>query len=266
MRPGRPGKVPTAVVENGARGGAGPAVSGRRCGGEHRGPGACRGLVGAKRSEGDVARRGRTRRSPWPCPRWTCRPRPPAEGVVAIVGVAWVMVTGLGRAARGDRRRCWRHRCRWPSSGRCPPRWSRTGPRWRWPAVSGLAVAVNTGVPVHVVSVGANRWKVTVPVGVNPPLTVAVSEMEVPTAPPAEGGGRDGRGGLGDDNGLGRAARGDRRVVGVTVVGGRPVEGAHGGGRERARGGAARGQRLVCGGEHRGPGARRVRRRRRGGR
>ena len=27
----------------------------------------------------------------------------------------------------------------------------------------------------------------TVPVGVNPPLTVAVSEMEVPTAPPAEG-------------------------------------------------------------------------------
>ena len=25
------------------------------------------------------------------------------------------------------------------------------------------------------------------PVGVNPPLTVAVSEMEVPTAPPAEG-------------------------------------------------------------------------------
>ena len=48
-------------------------------------------------------------------------------------------------------------------------------------------VEVNTGVPVQVVSAGANRWKVTVPVGVNPPLTVAVSEMEVPTGPPAEG-------------------------------------------------------------------------------
>ena len=29
--------------------------------------------------------------------------------------------------------------------------------------------------------------KVTVPVGLNPPVTVAVSEMEVPTGPPAEG-------------------------------------------------------------------------------
>ena len=34
---------------------------------------------------------------------------------------------------------------------------------------------------------GANRLKVTVPVGVNPPLTVALSEMAVPTGPPAEG-------------------------------------------------------------------------------
>ena len=59
------------------------------------------------------------------------------------------------------------------------------GPEVALPAVSGWSVAVNTGVPVHVVSVGANRWKVTVPVGVNPPLTVAVSEMDVPTAPPA---------------------------------------------------------------------------------
>ena len=61
------------------------------------------------------------------------------------------------------------------------------GPEVALPAVSGWFVAVNTGVPVHVVSVGANRLKVTVPVGVNPPLTAAVSEMDVPTAPPADG-------------------------------------------------------------------------------
>ena len=46
---------------------------------------------------------------------------------------------------------------------------------------------MNTGVPVQVVSPGANRWKVTVPVGLTPPVTVAVSEMEVPTGPPADG-------------------------------------------------------------------------------
>ena len=40
---------------------------------------------------------------------------------------------------------------------------------------------------MQVVSPGANRSKVTVPVGLNPPLTVAVSEMDVPTGPPAEG-------------------------------------------------------------------------------
>ena len=48
-------------------------------------------------------------------------------------------------------------------------------------------VEVNAGVPVQVVFAGAYRLKVTVPVGVNPPLTVAVSEMDVPTGPPAEG-------------------------------------------------------------------------------
>ena len=36
-------------------------------------------------------------------------------------------------------------------------------------------------------SPGPNRLKVTVPVGVTPPLTVAVSKMEVPTGPPADG-------------------------------------------------------------------------------
>ena len=54
------------------------------------------------------------------------------------------------------------------------------------PPLSGL-VEVNTGVPVQVVFPGGNRLKVTVPVGLKPPVTVAVSEMEVPTGPPAEG-------------------------------------------------------------------------------
>ncbi len=38
-------------------------------------------------------------------------------------------------------------------------------------------VEVNAGVPVQVAFPGANRLKVTLPVGVCPPLTVAVSEM-----------------------------------------------------------------------------------------
>ena len=46
---------------------------------------------------------------------------------------------------------------------------------------------VNTGVPVQFASPGPNRLKVTVPVGMTPPLTVAVSKMEVPTGPPADG-------------------------------------------------------------------------------
>ena len=46
---------------------------------------------------------------------------------------------------------------------------------------------VNSDVPVQVASLGPNRLKVTVPVGVTPPLTVAVSKIEVPTTPPAEG-------------------------------------------------------------------------------
>ena len=53
--------------------------------------------------------------------------------------------------------------------------------------LSGSSVEVNTGVPLQVASPGPNSSKVTVPVGTNPPLTVAVSEMEVPTGPPAEG-------------------------------------------------------------------------------
>ena len=46
---------------------------------------------------------------------------------------------------------------------------------------------MKTGVPVQVVSPGGNSSKVTVPVGTNPPVTVAVSEIEVPTGPPGEG-------------------------------------------------------------------------------
>ena len=47
-------------------------------------------------------------------------------------------------------------------------------------------VEVNTGVPVQVAFPGGNRLKVTCRSGLNPPLTVAVSEMDVPTGPPAE--------------------------------------------------------------------------------
>ena len=54
------------------------------------------------------------------------------------------------------------------------------------PPLSGL-VEVKAGGPVQVVFPGAKRLKVTVPVGMKPPLTVAVSEMELPTGPPAEG-------------------------------------------------------------------------------
>ena len=55
------------------------------------------------------------------------------------------------------------------------------------PSLSGLLGKVESGAPLQVVSPGPNRLKVTVPVGLRPPVTVAVSEMEVPTTPPAEG-------------------------------------------------------------------------------
>ena len=55
---------------------------------------------------------------------------------------------------------------------------------WR---VASDTLDVNSGVAVQVASPGPNRLKVTVPVGLTPPLTVAVSKMEVPTGPPAEG-------------------------------------------------------------------------------
>ncbi len=54
------------------------------------------------------------------------------------------------------------------------------------PPLSGL-VEVNTGVPLQVASLGGNSWKVTVPVGLNPSVTVAVSKIKVPTGPPTEG-------------------------------------------------------------------------------
>ena len=36
-------------------------------------------------------------------------------------------------------------------------------------------------------SAGENSVKVTVPVGLNPPVTVAVSEIDKPTGPPGDG-------------------------------------------------------------------------------
>src|SRR5215469_617428 len=54
------------------------------------------------------------------------------------------------------------------------------------PAVSGL-VEMKTGGRAQVVSPGGKSSKVTVPVGLKPPLTVATSWMSVPTAPAVEG-------------------------------------------------------------------------------
>ncbi len=50
--------------------------------------------------------------------------------------------------------------------------------------LSGL-VEVNTEGAMQVVFPGGNRLKVTVPVGLKPPVTVAVSAMGVPTGPSA---------------------------------------------------------------------------------
>ena len=80
----------------------------------------------------------------------------------------------------------------------------------------------------------------TVPVGLYPPLTVALSAIEVPTVALAGcwlvlivGRGR------GDGHRLGGGAAGDRAVVGVAVVGGDPVVGARRGGGVARRGGRA---------------------------
>ena len=85
---------------------------------------------------------------------------------------------------------------------------------------------LESGVPVQVGLEGANRSKVTVPVGLKPSVTVAVSEMgrAVGTARRNWCGG-DGRGGLTDDHGLGPAGGGDRRVVDITVRGRPPTRG-----------------------------------------
>src|SRR5262249_44908515 len=48
-------------------------------------------------------------------------------------------------------------------------------------------VEVKAGGPAQEASSGPKSWKVTVPVGLEPPLTVAVSKTAVPTGPPAEG-------------------------------------------------------------------------------
>src|SRR5579864_5985251 len=45
----------------------------------------------------------------------------------------------------------------------------------------------NTGFPVQVASFGPNRLKVTSPVGLKPPVTVAVSLTEPPRMTPGEG-------------------------------------------------------------------------------
>src|SRR5262244_732880 len=80
-----------------------------------------------------------------------------ADGVVAIVAVAGVMVTGSTAQ----------------------------------PEVTVLPMSpleeVKTGVPLQVVSVGGKSWNVIEPVGLKPPLKVAVSWIVVPTGPPAEG-------------------------------------------------------------------------------
>ena len=65
------------------------------------------------------------------------------------------------------------------------------------PPTSGSSVSVNSGVPVPVELL--YRLKVTVPVGLYPPVTVALSAIELPTM--ARGrllAGVDRRGGRGD--------------------------------------------------------------------
>src|SRR5215831_5614270 len=91
---------------------------------------------------------------------------PPAEGVVPIVGVALVMVTGV-QAVLAD------------GLLTSPPEVAVL-------PLSGL-VEVNTGVPEQVSSPGGKSVKVTLPVGLTPPLTVAVSWIMVPTGPPGDG-------------------------------------------------------------------------------
>ena len=46
---------------------------------------------------------------------------------------------------------------------------------------------LKTGVPWQAASLGAYRLKVTVPVGLEPPVTEAVSWIAVPTGPPPDG-------------------------------------------------------------------------------
>ena len=48
-------------------------------------------------------------------------------------------------------------------------------------------VEVKAGLPAQVASLGANSLKVTVPVGLKPPVTVAVSLIEPPTTTPGDG-------------------------------------------------------------------------------
>ena len=67
------------------------------------------------------------------------------------------------------------------------------------PAVTVLVLVKATG-PVQVASSGPKRVKVMVPVGLRPPVRVAVSVTAVPTAAGGRGGGGDGRAGLGDDD------------------------------------------------------------------
>ena len=109
-----------------------------------------------------------------------------------------------------------------------------------------VSVSVNRGVPLPFGLL--YRLKVTVPVGLSPPLTVALSAMEVPTVALAGcwlvlivGRGR------GDGHRLEGGAAGDRGVVAVAVVGGDPVVGAGGGGGVALRGGHAAGERLGVG-------------------
>lgn len=55
------------------------------------------------------------------------------------------------------------------------------------PPESALFGSTKIGVPVQLWSAGPKSWNVTVPLGLNPPDTVAVSLIAVPTGPPAEG-------------------------------------------------------------------------------
>ena len=81
------------------------------------------------------------------------------------------------------------------------------GAEWALPPLSGLFGEVKTGAQHRwCPPARSNSWKVTVPVGLKPPLTDAVSLTDVPIGPPADAVVAMARSRLGNGHRLGRGA------------------------------------------------------------